>query len=180
MAHSFIELDKADWLVFCDCGFQSVCPLMENDKRLLDASWWERLTEQPTLVMYLHSSARSGEVGNLMNAFLFCPKQVASGFKPSYPSQTKKKKKTAIKQLSLFGRTFCEHLFLTSFVWRTYLTLLSTQRGVFDISVWGIWWVWIFFSFPSNILVVARFFLSHTGGCQEGWDWRKDGVGGWG
>ena len=93
MAHSFIELDKADWLVFCDCGFQSVCPLMENDKRLLNASWWERLTEQPTLVMYLHSSARSGEVGNLMNAFLFCPKQVTSGFKPCYPSQTKKKKK---------------------------------------------------------------------------------------
>ena len=27
---------------FCDCGFQSVCPLME-DKRLLKASWWDRL-----------------------------------------------------------------------------------------------------------------------------------------
>ena len=26
----------SDWLVFCDCGFHSVCPLME-------ASWWERL-----------------------------------------------------------------------------------------------------------------------------------------
>ena len=32
------------WLVFCDCGFQSVCPLMEKDKRLMEASWWERLT----------------------------------------------------------------------------------------------------------------------------------------
>ena len=37
MAHSFIELDKAmfhvirDWLVFSDCGFQPVCPLMEKD-----------------------------------------------------------------------------------------------------------------------------------------------------
>ena len=29
------------WLVFCDCGFQSVCPLMEKDKRLMEASWWE-------------------------------------------------------------------------------------------------------------------------------------------
>ena len=43
MAHSFIELDKAvvhviSWLVFCDCGFQSVCPLMEKDKRLMEAS----------------------------------------------------------------------------------------------------------------------------------------------
>ena len=43
MANSFIELDKAvvhviNWLVSCDCGFQSVCPLMEKDKRLMEAS----------------------------------------------------------------------------------------------------------------------------------------------
>ena len=42
MAHSFIELDKAVVhvirLVFCDCHFQSVCPLMEKDKRLMEAS----------------------------------------------------------------------------------------------------------------------------------------------
>ena len=38
----------SDWLVFCGCGFQSVCPLMEKDKRLMEASWWERLTEGET------------------------------------------------------------------------------------------------------------------------------------
>ena len=32
------------WLVFFDCAFHSVCPLMEKDKRLMEASWWERLT----------------------------------------------------------------------------------------------------------------------------------------
>ena len=53
MAHSFIELDKLwsvwlDWLVFCDCGFQSVWPLMDKNKRLMEASWWERLTELET------------------------------------------------------------------------------------------------------------------------------------
>ena len=53
MAHSFIELDKAvvhviRWLVFCDCGFHSLCPLMEKDKRLMEASCWERLTEGET------------------------------------------------------------------------------------------------------------------------------------
>ena len=32
------------WLVFCDCGFHSVCSLMAKDKRLMEASWWERLT----------------------------------------------------------------------------------------------------------------------------------------
>ena len=36
------------WLVFCDCGFHSVCLLMDKDKRLMEASWWERLTVQET------------------------------------------------------------------------------------------------------------------------------------
>ena len=40
MAHSFIELDEAVVhvikLVFRDCGFQSVCPLIEKDKKLPD------------------------------------------------------------------------------------------------------------------------------------------------
>ena len=39
MAHSFIELDKAvvhviRLVTFFDCGFQSVCPLMEKDTNL--------------------------------------------------------------------------------------------------------------------------------------------------
>ena len=43
MAHSFIELDKAvihviSLLVFCDLGFHSVCPLMDKEKRLVEAS----------------------------------------------------------------------------------------------------------------------------------------------
>ena len=37
-----------DWLAFLDCGFHSVCLLMEKDKRLMEASWWERLTEGET------------------------------------------------------------------------------------------------------------------------------------
>ena len=53
MARSFTELDKAVvhgirlvsflWLWFSFC-----CPLMEKDKRLMVASWWERLTEGET------------------------------------------------------------------------------------------------------------------------------------
>ena len=35
---------RSDWIVFCDYGFQSVCPLMK-DKRLMEASWWEWLTK---------------------------------------------------------------------------------------------------------------------------------------
>ena len=35
-------------LVSCDCGFHSVCPLMDQDKRLMEASWWERLTKGNT------------------------------------------------------------------------------------------------------------------------------------
>ena len=46
MAHSFTELDTvvimwSVWLVFCDCAFHFVCPLM--DKRLVEAFWWEGL-----------------------------------------------------------------------------------------------------------------------------------------
>ena len=29
-------------------GFQSVCPMMENGKRFMKASWWDRLTEGDT------------------------------------------------------------------------------------------------------------------------------------
>ena len=39
---------SSDWLVFCGCGFQFVCPLMEKDKRLMEASSYERLTEGET------------------------------------------------------------------------------------------------------------------------------------
>ena len=52
IAHCFIELDKIVvhlislisflWLWF------SVYPLMDTDKRLMEASWWERLTEEKT------------------------------------------------------------------------------------------------------------------------------------
>ena len=65
MVHSFIELDKAvvlgsDWLVFCDCGFQSVCPLImygcegwtikKAECRRIDAFelwYWRRLLRVP-------------------------------------------------------------------------------------------------------------------------------------
>ena len=36
------------WLVFCDCGFHCVYPLRDKDKRLMEAFWWERLTEGET------------------------------------------------------------------------------------------------------------------------------------
>ena len=42
---------KSDWLVFCDSGFHSVCPLMEKNKRLMEASWWERLRGKLDLVL---------------------------------------------------------------------------------------------------------------------------------
>ena len=55
MAWLIVSLNKtrlwsmwSAWLVFCDCGFQPVCPLMEKDKSLMEASWWDRLTERGT------------------------------------------------------------------------------------------------------------------------------------
>ena len=48
MAHSFIELDKIVIQVIClvsflCCGFHSVCILMDENKRLVEPSWWEGL-----------------------------------------------------------------------------------------------------------------------------------------
>ena len=37
----------SDWMVSCDCGFHSICCLMNMDKRLMEASWW-RLPEGET------------------------------------------------------------------------------------------------------------------------------------
>ena len=34
-----IILTKDNFFSNCDCGFQYVCPLMEKDKRLMEASW---------------------------------------------------------------------------------------------------------------------------------------------
>ena len=36
------------WLVSCDCGFRSVCPLMDEDKKLVEA-WWEGLAVGKTV-----------------------------------------------------------------------------------------------------------------------------------
>ena len=45
------------WLVFCDCGFHSVCPLTDEDKRFVQASWWEGLAVR---------KARSALMGRVM------------------------------------------------------------------------------------------------------------------
>ena len=39
------------WLVFCDCGFHSVCPLRDKDKRLMEASWRDWLWGKLGLVL---------------------------------------------------------------------------------------------------------------------------------
>ena len=36
------------WLVSCDCGFHTACPLIDEDKRLLEASWWEGIAVSKT------------------------------------------------------------------------------------------------------------------------------------
>ena len=39
------------WLVFCDCDFHSVCPQMDENKGLMEASWWERLKGKLGLIL---------------------------------------------------------------------------------------------------------------------------------
>ena len=57
MAHHLIELARlwsmcSVWLVFCSCGFYSVCPLTDEDKSLVEASWQEGLAvRKPSLTL---------------------------------------------------------------------------------------------------------------------------------
>ena len=53
------------WLTFCDCGFHSVSPLMDEDKRLVQASWWEGLAVGET------GSGTDGQ-GQLSKSPVFC------------------------------------------------------------------------------------------------------------
>ena len=69
-----------DWSVFCDCGFHSICPLMDKDKRLMEASWWERLTR----VLFWWAEPCSV---NLQSNFLFMGRAVPSllfALRPNY------------------------------------------------------------------------------------------------
>ena len=47
----------SDWLVFCDCGFHSVCTLMDNNKRLLEASWLRRKLGLVLMGRAMHSKS---------------------------------------------------------------------------------------------------------------------------
>ena len=38
----------AVWLFSCDCSFHFFYPLIDKDRRLMEASWWQRLTEGET------------------------------------------------------------------------------------------------------------------------------------
>ena len=53
-------------LVFCDCDFHSVCPLMDEDKRLMEASWWEGLAVGKT-----RSCSGQGNAQKIFNP-IFC------------------------------------------------------------------------------------------------------------
>ena len=59
------------WLVFCDCSFQSVCPLMKKDKRLMETSW---LREKLGLIL-MASAMLSKSLPNflLMDGAVFPP-----------------------------------------------------------------------------------------------------------
>ena len=47
------------WLVFCDCSFHSVCPRMDEGKRLVEASWWQWVKLGLALVDRAMLSSRS-------------------------------------------------------------------------------------------------------------------------
>ena len=124
----------SDWLVFCDCGFQSVCPLMENDTRLMEASWWERLTVGET------GSCSDGQAVLSKSLIQFsvdgrgCVPSLLFSLKPNYGGDNE-------DNGHLLQKVPCMHYF-TQCPWpcsRPPLTrrLLDTHRQVWVSLLWG-------------------------------------------
>ena len=67
-----------DWLVFCDCDFQSVCPLMGKDKRHMEASWW--LKGKLDLVLM---------VGSMLSSVHFSRSVVSDSLRPHESQQAR-------------------------------------------------------------------------------------------
>ena len=59
------------WLVFCDCSFHSVCPRMDEDKRSVQASWWEGMAVGK-LGLVLVGKATRFSLGQLLSWVRLC------------------------------------------------------------------------------------------------------------
>ena len=83
MAHSFFELDKAvvhviSLVSFLWFLFFSVCPLINKDKRFMEASWWERLTWEKLGGPI--SRVGPWSINLYSNFFVYCWVHIPSGF----------------------------------------------------------------------------------------------------
>ena len=93
MAHGFIEVEKAvvhviSLISFSDCGFHSLCPLRDKDKRLMEASWSERLTVGETgLVLMGRVMLRSDQISHSVLSDSWQPHGLQHA-RPPYPSPT--------------------------------------------------------------------------------------------
>ena len=87
------------WLVFCGCCFHSACPLMDKDKRLMEASWGERLTVGvtgslccmtwgQTMVEILKIMVTSFKRSHACTAALTATNPAAGHCQPTPPSET--------------------------------------------------------------------------------------------
>ena len=72
------------WLVFCDCDFHFVCPLMDKYKRLVEASWGERLTLEESV----SCSEEQGHAQQIFNPIFSWWMELCSlpfvGMRPNY------------------------------------------------------------------------------------------------
>ena len=73
-----------DWLFYCDCGFHSVCPLMEKDKRLMKASWWERLTRGKLSLILMSGAMLSKSLIQLSVDGWGCVPSLLFDLRPNY------------------------------------------------------------------------------------------------
>ena len=126
----------SDWLVFCDCGFHSVCPLMEKDKRLMESSLSERLRGKLGLVLM---------GGAMLSKSLVQFSVVEQGCVLSAPSpaaghcRARPLLKTPVHSWASLGQSFVGSLLLSPGSWCTQGFVCGLQESVSPVLC-KFWW----------------------------------------
>ena len=116
------------WLVFCDCGFHSVFLLMDKDKRLMEASWWERLRVKLGLVLMCRAM-----LGKYLIQFSLdgwgCVPSLLFDLRPNYGGGNEDKVNLLQKDLGIRAwETWAPQCLITT--WVIYVTYSASQNPI--------------------------------------------------
>ena len=133
----------SDWLVFCDCRFNSFCPLMEKDKRLMEASCWEILTGGKLGLVLMDEAMLSTSLIQFSVDGWGCIPSLLFDRRPNYGGGNEANGDLLQKAPSTHCCTQCPILHQATANPQLHQKLLNTHRQVWVSLLWG----------PSSFLV---------------------------